>query len=144
MPDRFSIRRSMALPEKERLVLELTRELNWLPELVFVFLHGSFLVESTFRDLDLAVYVRPESGNDLRFRDYEADLAVDLTLKAGIPVDIRVLNDAPVGFRYHALKGRLLMVRDENMLDEFRARTWDEYCDFAPFAREFLRGVLRG
>lgn len=144
MPDRVSIRRSMAPAEKERLVLELARELSSRPELVFVFLHGSFLVEGTFRDLDLAVYVRPGSGNDRGFRDYEAELAVDLTLKARIPVDVRVLNDAPVGFRYHALKGRLLLVRDENLLDEFRARTWDEYCDFAPFAREFLRGVLHG
>ncbi len=134
----------MASAEKERLVLDLARELSRRPELVFVFLHGSFLVESTFRDLDLAVYVRPESENDRGFRDYEADLAVDLTLKTRIPVDVRVLNDAPVGFCYHALKGRLLLVRDENLLDEFRARTWDEYCDFAPFAREFLRGVLHG
>jgi len=144
MPDRISNRRSMAPAEKETLVLELVRELNRRPELVFVFLHGSFLVESTFRDLDLAVYVRAESGNNQGFRDYEADLAVDLTLKARIPVDVRILNDAPVGFRYHALKGRLLLARDEDLLDEFRARTWDDYCDFAPFAREFLRGVLHG
>ena len=31
---------------------------------------------------------------------------------------------------------------DEDLLDEFRARTWDDYLDFVPFARQYLREVL--
>lgn len=33
----------------------------------------------------------------------EMDLGVRLSADIGVPVDIRVLNDAPVAFRYHAL-----------------------------------------
>jgi hypothetical protein len=51
-------------------------------------------------------------------------------------VDVRVLNDAPLGFRYHALQGRPLVTRDDELLDELRARTWDDYLDFQPFARQ--------
>ena len=34
------------------------------------------------------------------------------------------------------------MVRDETLLGELRARTWDGYLDFQPFARQYLREAL--
>lgn len=51
-------------------------------------------------------------------------------------------STTPLAFRYHVLKGRPLVVRDETFLDELRARTWDDYLDFQPFARQYLREVL--
>jgi hypothetical protein len=59
-----------------------------------------------------------------------------------LPVDVRVLNDAPVAFRYHALKGTVLLVREADFLDELRARTWDASCDVAPFAKQYWREVI--
>ncbi len=35
-----------------------------------------------------------------------------------------------------------LVVRDAEFTDEVRARTWDEYFDFLPFARQYLREAL--
>jgi hypothetical protein len=58
------------------------------------------------------------------------------------PIDVRVLNDASLAFRYHALKGKPLVVRDAEFTDEVRARTWDEYFDFLPFSRQHLREAL--
>jgi hypothetical protein len=34
------------------------------------------------------------------------------------------------------------VARDETFLDELRARTWDDYLDFRPFARQYLREAL--
>ncbi len=130
--------------DEEHLVQKLVQELSSRQELLFVYLHGSFVEEGAFRDMDLAVYLRQDLVLPRRYREYESELAVGLSLKARIPIDVRVLNDAPVAFRYHVLNGRLLVSRDGDFLDEFRARTWDEYCDFAPFARRYLREVLRG
>ncbi len=62
----------------------------------------------------------------------------------GQPVDVRVLNDAPVAFRYHATNGLPLVVQEPERRDEFRAQTWDAYFDFLPFARQYLREVLDG
>ena len=59
-----------------------------------------------------------------------------------VPVDVRALNDASLAFRYHALSGRPLLVRDEAFLDDLRERTWDAYFDFKPFARRYLLEVL--
>jgi hypothetical protein len=37
-----------------------------------------------------------------------------------------------------------VLVRDPELLAEMRARTWDDYFDFAPFARQNLREILAG
>ncbi|MES4786407.1 MAG: nucleotidyltransferase domain-containing protein [Nitrospiraceae bacterium] len=126
------------------MVCELKEALHQRPEALFALLHGSFIAEGPFRDIDLAVYVNSSAAKGVSFREYEIDLAVALTLKVHMSVDVRVLNDAPVAFRYHALKGLVLLVRDTEFLDEFRARTWDEYFDFASFARRYLREAIGG
>lgn len=118
------------------------RALEERSEVVFGLIHGSFVEPGFFRDLDVAVFLNPDEAACNSFRSYEKELSVDLMLRLRLEVDVRVLNDAPVAFRYQALKGETCFVRDEYLLDEFRARTWDEYCDFAPFARQYLREAL--
>jgi hypothetical protein len=113
------------------------------PEVRFAYLHGSFAAGGPYRDLDVAVWVDevvvPRSG----WACYAIDLATALGRELMLPVDVQVLNAAPLGFRYHALRGRLLLARDPDEAAEIRARTWDDYLDFAPFARRYLREALR-
>lgn len=112
------------------------------PEIVFAYLHGSFLAGGAYRDIDLAVWLDPSRVARRDRQRYALDLSVDLHLGLKQPVDVRALNDVPLAFRYQALKGRPLLVRDQEFLDEVRARTWDEYFDFLPFARRYLREAL--
>jgi hypothetical protein len=94
--------------------------------------------------VDIALLLDSNSIAREAFRDYELEQGVRWSLELGIPIDVRLLNDAPVTFRYHALKGTVLVAKDMNTLEELRARTWDDYCDFAPFARRYLREVMSG
>jgi predicted nucleotidyltransferase len=129
-------------PGREELRSRLARDLDARPEILLALLHGSFARGEAFRDIDVAVWLDPvRLSKDERFR-FALDLSVELRLTLEPPVDVRVLNDAPLGFRYHALAGSPLVVRDEGFLDELRARTWDEYLDFQPFARRYLREAL--
>jgi len=112
--------------DREQIVGRLQRELDARSEIALALLHGSFPKGGTYRDIDVAVWLNP----------------VQLHLHLGRPIDVRVLNDAPLAFRYHALQGRPLVLRDETFLDELRARTWDDYLDFQPFARQYLREAL--
>ena len=128
--------------DREQIVGGLKRELGARPEIVLALLHGSFPQGRAYRDIDVAVWLDPgRLSPDERFR-YALDLSVQLHLRLGCPIDVRVLDDAPLAFRYHALRGRPLVVRDERFLDELRARTWDDYLDFQPFARQYLREAL--
>ena len=127
---------------REQLVQTIEPLLRVREEVMFAYLHGSFITGEAFRDVDLAFYVTMKPGSGTSLRRYEVDVGVDLTAHVQLPIDVRVLNDAPVAFRYHVLKGRLLFTRDNEFLDVCRARTWDEYCDFAPFARRYLREAI--
>ena len=126
---------------RSRIAGELQRRLEARPEIVFAYLHGSFVSSGPYRDVDVAVWVNPAREPDHGTR-YALDLSLELEQGLGARVDVQVLNEAPLAFRYHAMDGRLLFTRDQEFLDELRARTWDEYFDFAPLARQYLRDAL--
>ena len=131
-----------SVADRERIIARLQRELEGRIEIVLALLHGSFPRGGAYRDIDVAIWLNQDRlSRDDRFR-YALDLSVHLQLQLGSPIDVRVLNDASLAFRYHALQGRPLLRRDDEFLDELRARTWDDYLDFQPFAREYLRAVL--
>ena len=130
--------------QKELIIARLTRLMEDMPEIVFAFLHGSFIDEGPFRDLDLAVYVDPScpAAGDQTL-EYELKTEMLLEETAGFPVDVRVLNRAPVPFRYNVLKnGRLLFCRDEELYADFLSHTLVSYFDFAPYRKRYLKEVL--
>jgi predicted nucleotidyltransferase len=129
---------------RAKLTDAIRRALQARPEVTFAYLHGSFLSGGPYRDIDVAVRLDPTRVPGSEWTRYAVDLSVALHLELRVPVDVRVLNGAPVAFRYRAQKGQPLVVRDQDLLAEFRARTWDEYFDFLPFARQYLREALRG
>jgi predicted nucleotidyltransferase len=112
------------------------------PEIVFAYLHGSVARGERSRDIDVAVWVDEARTANRGPAVYAADLETALQASLRRPVDVQVLNRAPLAFRYHALRGTPILVRDWEFLDELRARTWDEYFDFRPLARQYLREVL--
>ncbi len=109
---------------------------------MFAHLHGSFQSGGPYRDIDVAVWLDPSRVASRGWARYALDLSVALHVRFRQPVDVRALNDASLAFRYHALKGEPILVRDHELLDEVRARSWDEYFDFLPFARQYLREAL--
>ncbi len=113
-------------------------------EIVFAYVHGSFVEGGPFRDIDLAIWVRPEVASARHPVDYELDLGLDLQRVIGIPVDVRRLNEAPLAFRYHATRGQVLLSRDDEVRAAWVERVRDEYWDFQPVARRHLAELLRG
>lgn len=130
--------------DRQALTEALRHHLEARPEIVFAVLHGSYLAGGPYRDVDVAVWVTPSNRPDTGWLRYAIDLGTDLTVALDALIDVQVLNESPLGFRYHALCGRLLFARDEEFFHTLRERTWDDYFDFLPFARENLRGLLHG
>ena len=88
-------------PERERVTRALIAVLEAEPNLEFAWLHGSFLATAGFHDIDVGVHL--SGGAEVRFR-LGLDLAVRLDREARFPVDVRVLNDAPVTFLFHVFR----------------------------------------
>ncbi|EEB73691.1 nucleotidyltransferase domain-containing protein [Thermococcus sp. AM4] len=130
--------RVYSLNEREkREVIEILRELLLRrDEIIFAYLHGSFL-EGPFRDIDVAVYVDSEVHPF-----YEAELEEDLSNALSLPVDVRILNEAPVTFRFRAIGGLLLFSRDEKIRCDFEERTMREYHDYSYYLNMYRREAL--
>lgn len=112
-------------------------------EIVFAYLHGSFAEGLPFRDVDVAVHLDPALAMATDIFDYEMSLSVELTRSLRFPVDVHVLNGAPLGFQHNVLQGEVLLVRDEDELTDFIERVALEYMDFAYLGHQYLLEVLR-
>ncbi len=137
-------RRYEASPEVlDDLLARIAEALASVDGLVAAVLYGSAAEGLPFRDLDIALVVDRRvwpAGEDW---DRENRLADRLASFAPFPIDVRVVNDAPLGFRYHVTRGRPVLIRDEEAYAEFVERTWDVYFDFAPFARRYFEELVR-
>ena len=129
--------------EKEKIFEAAKYTLTSMPEIIFAYVHGSFVEEKGFGDIDMAVYLKDENLNG-KIISYEIELEIKLEEELKYPVDVRVLNYAPLSFQYQTIKsGVLLFERDEDRRVEFQTKTLDFYFDFAPFRKQYLKEVLR-
>jgi len=127
--------------EKETIVNRITKSLEVHQEISFAYIHGSFLQEGHFKDIDVAVYLKNTPESPLQ---YELQLEAELMKSLGkFTIDVRVLNASPLSFRYHVIKrGRILMARDDDIRADFQENTIKRYLDFAPFRKMYLKEVL--
>ena len=121
----------------------LQKALEAKSEIVFAYLHGSFAEGLPFHDVDVAVYLDPAFAMVTDIFDYEMSLSIELTRLLRFPVDVHVLNGAPLGFQHSVLQGEVLLVRDEDKLTDFIERVALEYMDFAYLGHRYLLEVLR-
>lgn len=135
---------SLNKEQKELVITRITKQMEETPEIIFAFLHGSFLDEGLFGDLDLALFVNAScrAAGD-KALEYELKMEMLLENIAGVPVDVRILNQAPQPFCYGVLKnGRLLFCRDEELYADFLSHSLVSYLDFAPYRKRYLKEVL--
>jgi len=137
------IRRTMANEQKQKIMSAIQDELSKCEEIVFAYLHGSFLDENAFADVDVALFLNSTQVSKAETLSYELEKAVQLFRLIGLEIDVRVLNYAPLGFQFNVTKGRLLFTKDERLHQEFIEHVWMEYMDFNFLSREILRDALR-
>ena len=137
-PERRTV---MSEEERRQLLRRLREELELRREILFAYVLGSFAEGLPFRDVDVAVWA--EGVEEGEAWDYETKLSVDLTLKLDLPIDVKLLNYAPLGFKFNATKGELLFSRDEELRLRFVEETWVEYMDFSWLSRYMLKEALR-
>jgi predicted nucleotidyltransferase len=120
--------------EMQRVAIQrtLARALADASDVVFAYLHGSFLDGARFHDVDVGVYLMGPSEEHAR---RALELSDRLSSEVGVPVDVRSLNDAPVSFRFHVVRGKLLFSRDDETLADLIEHTVQRYLDMAPLLR---------
>lgn len=120
-----------------RILNELSSELGSMAEVVFAYLHGSAIEGRPFHDLDVGVYL---GGNGAGAGLVQAaSLSDRLSSLVELPVDVRVLNRAPVSFLFHVLRGYPLACRDEALLTDVMEDTIRRHLDIEPLLRRSTR-----
>ncbi|MEQ1679132.1 MAG: hypothetical protein ABL950_00785 [Nitrospira sp.] len=119
--------------QREDVLVKLRLELEGVSGLRFAYAYGSVLESDRVHDVDVGVFLDdPMVAQQMNRMDA---LSVTLSAAVGFPVDIRVLNKAPLPFLYHVLRGRLLLCRDETFLTDMLEDVARRYLDLAPFLR---------
>lgn len=109
----------LSAEERRKLLEELKKELESVEGIVFAYVHGSFVEAEAFRDVDVALWVE-DPGKAF---SYEVDLSARLEARFKTPIDLHVLNKAPLPFKHSVFtRGQLLFSKDE----EERASVVDE------------------
>lgn len=128
--------------DKKELIQQLKENLMKEENIIFAYLHGSFLREEEFNDVDIALYLDEKAAGEIDPVDFELSLSLKIEKVLKVPVDIKLLNYAPLSFRYQVTRGYLLVNRLTSKREEFLCKTWGDYFDFQPIARIYLKEVL--
>ncbi len=111
--------RRLSAEQKLKLLERLRKRIKEVNGVVFAYVHGSFVERDSFRDLDVAVWIRIPS----KAFYYTVDFSAKLEVEIGVPVDVQALNEAPLPFKHYVFtRGRLLFSKDNNL----RLRLIDE------------------
>ncbi len=104
--------------------------------IAFAYLYGSFLDRDNFRDIDIGIHLQESAYAD---RVSILDKLYGKLMGLSAPLDIRILNDAPVTFLFHVLQGRVLELRDEELHCRVFEQTVRSYLDMEPLLRHATR-----
>ena len=127
--------------EKEKLIEIFAYQLEkQYKEIRFAYIFGSFISERYFSDIDLGIVLGADLKSPL---DFEIELENRLEKIAELPVDVRVLNNAPISFTQNVFRtGRVILDKYPNIRADFEGRILKEYFDFAPYHRAYLQEVI--
>ena len=120
--------------DKKHIEQQLTKVLKQYPEIIAVYLFGSYANDqmTSFSDIDIAILVDKLKNDKKKMLDFdflvEADLIHNLP---GYKFDVRNLNQAPVLVQGKIItEGRLLFTKDQRKLSEFEEYIILRYLDF--------------
>jgi predicted nucleotidyltransferase len=111
-------------------------------EIVFAILYGSAIENEQFADLDIALFLDRTAALPEQDLAYSFTLADALETVLPYPIDIRILNEAPLPFCYNVSKGIPVVGQNSPRLWYFLERTWDDWFDFEPIAFQYIRELV--
>jgi hypothetical protein len=125
----------MSHAQKQQIEEAVIKLLSTKEEVRFAFLFGSFIddTEETplpIHDVDVGVYLSGLNKKESVY--YALELAGELSFSVQVPVDVRVLNFAPVTFLFHVVRGKLIIDKDEEDRSDFMEHVVRHYLDMEP------------
>ncbi len=106
--------------------------------IIYAFLHGSFLTDVLFRDIDIGILVKDLPSSEYFNYEFELSEKIRNAIKVPYEVDVRIINNAPLPFRFHVIKGKVIHSKDPDAIDEYIISTARSYFDIEPLRRHYI------
>lgn len=106
--------------QNERLIKQIKDLLRRYSEIEFAYVYGSFTKNFPFHDVDIGVYLTGVEKEEST--PCSLSLGQTLSREVKVPIDVRVLNFAPLSFVFQVIRGVMIYVRNE----ELRVRIVEE------------------
>lgn len=132
---------SLTTAERTSVSTKITERLSQsLPEIMAAYIFGSFVGQDIFGDIDIGILLSvDELAQPLA---YELNIENLLEKEIELPVDVRVLNGAPLSFQQNVIrKGLLIVDKDPNRRAAFEGNVRKQYFDFSRFRRRYLKEI---
>ena len=131
---------TLSRSEKEKIIQVISSHFfQQYDEILAVYIFGSFLSERQFSDIDIGIITAIDLIKPL---DFELNLENRLENLIKYPIDIRILNRAPISFSQNVFRtGRVIIDKNPNLRADFQARVLKQYFDFSPFQQKYLQEV---
>ncbi len=126
--------------EKKIIVKRISKILNDREDIIFAYIFGSFVTSPTFSDIDVGIFVDLKEVKD----SLELELELEDLLEKEIryPMDVRIINRAPIYFSYEVIKnGHLIVDKKPSLRADFEGRIFKTYFDMLHFREEYLAEV---
>ncbi len=129
---------NLTVIEKEKIKERVSNLLRKKREILFSYIHGSFL-KNSFKDIDIAVYLEDKKKS----LKYELYLEREIENIILCTIDIRIINNSPLSFRYNVIKnGILLFSKNEKIRCDFESLSIVEYHDFEHLIKNYRNEAL--
>ncbi len=135
--------------ESKNLLIEKVSDIiRYKEDIEFAYIFGSFaLVErdhlnrNDFNDVDIAVYLSKDKVENIL--SFEMETEAQLEELFHLPFDVRVINEAPLSFRFNVIKsGIVILDKNKSLRTDFEGLTLKEYFDFVHLRNEYLREII--
>ena len=103
----------------------------------FSYLYGSFTEDLPFHDVDVGVYLAEIEESETTRQ--AINLAQMLSTRLKMPIDVRILNFAPVSFLYHVIRGDLIAAKNDMLHSRVVERTVQKYLDLKPIILKTIK-----
>jgi len=134
-------KRRLSAKEKEVLTEKISDILKAKEYILFAYIFGSFVSGYEVKDIDVGVFISSvENKSPLKL---ELKLEGEIEDAIHIPVDIRIINNAPSSFIYNVLKGGIVIVdNNKSLRSDFEGLVYKKYFDFQHLRNEYLREII--
>jgi predicted nucleotidyltransferase len=122
--------RDLVKEERKEIKEVLSNCLEKEEPILFAYLHGSFAEERPFRDIDIAVFVDGSRISKARALDFEMSISLRLEKIIKMPIDVKIINYAPLAFQFYSTAGRLLICNEDDLRVDFLTTMRSIYFDF--------------